>query len=51
MADLYAAANQESAVSSYLSAASPSPSTGFGHSLGVRHSPYHVGILDPIHFW
>ncbi|CDQ65612.1 unnamed protein product [Oncorhynchus mykiss] len=34
MADLYAAANQESAVSSYLSAASPSPSTGFGHSLG-----------------
>eukprot|EP00063_Salmo_salar_P052403 XP_014027238.1 PREDICTED: RNA-binding protein Musashi homolog 1 isoform X12 [Salmo salar] len=34
MADLYTAANQESAVSSYLSAASPSPSTGFGHSLG-----------------
>uniref|UniRef100_A0A8C8HMD8 RRM domain-containing protein n=1 Tax=Oncorhynchus tshawytscha TaxID=74940 RepID=A0A8C8HMD8_ONCTS len=34
MADLYAAANQESAVSSYLSAASPSPNTGFGHSLG-----------------
>ncbi|XP_029493489.1 RNA-binding protein Musashi homolog 1 isoform X15 [Oncorhynchus nerka] len=34
MADLYAAANQESAVSTYLSAASPSPSTGFGHSLG-----------------
>ncbi|XP_041756782.1 RNA-binding protein Musashi homolog 1 isoform X8 [Coregonus clupeaformis] len=34
MADLYAAASQESAVSSYLSAASPSPSTGFGHSLG-----------------
>uniref|UniRef100_A0A673YKZ0 Musashi RNA binding protein 1b n=1 Tax=Salmo trutta TaxID=8032 RepID=A0A673YKZ0_SALTR len=51
MADLYAAANQESAVSSYLSAASPSPNTGFGHSLGVRHSPYHVGILDPIHVW
>ncbi|XP_071012481.1 RNA-binding protein Musashi homolog 1b isoform X2 [Oncorhynchus clarkii lewisi] len=46
MADLYAAANQESAVSSYLSAASPSPSTGFGHSLGVRHSPYHVGPSD-----
>uniref|UniRef100_A0A4W5M5N2 Musashi RNA binding protein 1b n=1 Tax=Hucho hucho TaxID=62062 RepID=A0A4W5M5N2_9TELE len=34
MADLYAAANQESAVSSYLSTASPSPNTGFGHSLG-----------------
>uniref|UniRef100_A0A3P9AN58 RRM domain-containing protein n=1 Tax=Esox lucius TaxID=8010 RepID=A0A3P9AN58_ESOLU len=34
MADLYAAASQESAVSSYLSAASPSPSTGFSHSLG-----------------
>ncbi|KAJ7994108.1 hypothetical protein DPEC_G00262500 [Dallia pectoralis] len=43
MADLYAAASQESAVSSYLSAASPSPSAGFSHSLGVRHSPYHVG--------
>ncbi|XP_063769200.1 RNA-binding protein Musashi homolog 1 isoform X5 [Pseudophryne corroboree] len=34
MAELYGAANQESAVSSYLSAASPAPSTGFGHSLG-----------------
>ncbi|XP_035641319.1 RNA-binding protein Musashi homolog 1 isoform X10 [Oncorhynchus keta] len=45
MADLYAAANQESAVSSYLSAASPSPSTGFGHSLGVRHSPYHGPLI------
>ncbi|XP_029493488.1 RNA-binding protein Musashi homolog 1 isoform X14 [Oncorhynchus nerka] len=45
MADLYAAANQESAVSTYLSAASPSPSTGFGHSLGVRHSPYHGPLI------
>ncbi|XP_029533700.1 RNA-binding protein Musashi homolog 1-like isoform X5 [Oncorhynchus nerka] len=45
MADLYAAANQESAVSSYLSAASPSPNTGFGHSLGVRHSPYHGPLI------
>ncbi|KAG2471025.1 MSI1H protein, partial [Polypterus senegalus] len=35
MADLYGAANQESGVSSYISAASPAPSTGFGHSLGV----------------
>ncbi|XP_038560317.1 RNA-binding protein Musashi homolog 1b isoform X6 [Micropterus salmoides] len=34
MADLYGAASQESAVSSYLSAASPAPSTGFSHSLG-----------------
>ncbi|XP_026115110.1 RNA-binding protein Musashi homolog 1-like [Carassius auratus] len=34
MADLYAAANQESAISSYISAASPAPSTGFSHSLG-----------------
>ncbi|XP_070760114.1 RNA-binding protein Musashi homolog 1b isoform X1 [Enoplosus armatus] len=36
MADLYGTASQESAVSSYLSAASPAPSTGFSHSLGVR---------------
>ncbi|XP_043833255.1 RNA-binding protein Musashi homolog 1 isoform X6 [Dromiciops gliroides] len=28
------AANQDSGVSSYISAASPAPSTGFGHSLG-----------------
>lgn len=35
MADLYGTASQESAVSSYLSAASPAPSTGFSHSLGV----------------
>ncbi|XP_014837870.1 PREDICTED: RNA-binding protein Musashi homolog 1-like isoform X2 [Poecilia mexicana] len=34
MADLYAAANQDSGVSSYISAASPVPSTGFGHGLG-----------------
>ncbi|KAJ3602098.1 hypothetical protein NHX12_029857 [Muraenolepis orangiensis] len=34
MADLYAAANQDSGVSSYISAASPSPSSGFGHGLG-----------------
>ncbi|XP_075960722.1 RNA-binding protein Musashi homolog 1b isoform X4 [Anarhichas minor] len=34
MADLYGTASQESAVSSYLSAASPSPSSGFSHSLG-----------------
>uniref|UniRef100_A0A7N8WR47 Musashi RNA binding protein 1b n=1 Tax=Mastacembelus armatus TaxID=205130 RepID=A0A7N8WR47_9TELE len=34
MADLYGTASQESAVSSYLSATSPAPSTGFSHSLG-----------------
>uniref|UniRef100_A0AAY4DA07 RRM domain-containing protein n=1 Tax=Denticeps clupeoides TaxID=299321 RepID=A0AAY4DA07_9TELE len=34
IADLYGAAGQDSAVSSYISAASPAPSTGFGHSLG-----------------
>nr|XP_014345130.1 PREDICTED: RNA-binding protein Musashi homolog 1 isoform X2 [Latimeria chalumnae] len=34
MADLYGAANQDSGVSSYISAASPAPSTGFSHSLG-----------------
>lgn len=34
MAELYGTASQESAVSSYLSAASPAPSTGFSHSLG-----------------
>lgn len=39
MADLYAAANQDSGVSSYISAASPAPSTGFGHGLGVRLTP------------
>lgn len=37
MADLYGTASQESAVSSYLSAASPAPSTGFSHSLGVSY--------------
>ncbi|KAI4896171.1 hypothetical protein NFI96_031160, partial [Prochilodus magdalenae] len=35
MADLYGTASQESTVSSYISAASPAPSTGFSHSLGV----------------
>lgn len=35
MAELYGATNQDSGVSSYISAASPAPSTGFGHSLGV----------------
>uniref|UniRef100_A0A8C2F0N2 Musashi RNA-binding protein 1 n=1 Tax=Cyprinus carpio TaxID=7962 RepID=A0A8C2F0N2_CYPCA len=34
MADLYGTANQDSAISSYISAASPAPSTGFSHSLG-----------------
>uniref|UniRef100_A0A671KIH7 Uncharacterized protein n=1 Tax=Sinocyclocheilus anshuiensis TaxID=1608454 RepID=A0A671KIH7_9TELE len=34
MADLYGTANQDS-ISSYISAASPAPSTGFSHSLGV----------------
>uniref|UniRef100_A0AAZ3S0J8 RNA-binding protein Musashi homolog 2 n=1 Tax=Oncorhynchus tshawytscha TaxID=74940 RepID=A0AAZ3S0J8_ONCTS len=34
MADLYAAASQDSALSSYLSAASPGPNSGFGHGLG-----------------
>lgn len=36
MAELYAAAaNQDSAVSGYISAASPAPSTGFSHGLGA----------------
>lgn len=46
MADLYAAANQDS-VSSYISAASPAPSTGFGHGLGVgtvRHTGTYTNI-------
>uniref|UniRef100_A0A6Q2Y1V9 RRM domain-containing protein n=1 Tax=Esox lucius TaxID=8010 RepID=A0A6Q2Y1V9_ESOLU len=34
MADLYAAASQDSAVSSYISAASPGPNSGFSHGLG-----------------
>uniref|UniRef100_A0A671P3U8 RNA-binding protein Musashi homolog 1 n=1 Tax=Sinocyclocheilus anshuiensis TaxID=1608454 RepID=A0A671P3U8_9TELE len=34
MAELYAAANQDSGISGYISAASPAPSTGFGHGLG-----------------
>ena len=45
MADLYGAASQESAVSSYLSAASPAPNTGFGHGLGVRPPGDRPGIL------
>lgn len=44
MADLYGTASQESAVSSYLSAASPAPSTGFSHSLGVR-PPQLLGLV------
>uniref|UniRef100_A0AAR2KDW3 RRM domain-containing protein n=1 Tax=Pygocentrus nattereri TaxID=42514 RepID=A0AAR2KDW3_PYGNA len=34
MADLYGTTSQDSTVSSYISAASPAPSTGFSHSLG-----------------
>ncbi|KAM9475930.1 RNA-binding protein Musashi homolog 1b [Clarias gariepinus] len=34
MAELYGTASQESTVSSYISAASPAPSTGFSHGLG-----------------
>uniref|UniRef100_A0A672LWE1 Musashi RNA binding protein 1 n=1 Tax=Sinocyclocheilus grahami TaxID=75366 RepID=A0A672LWE1_SINGR len=34
MAELYAAASQDSGISGYISAASPAPSTGFGHGLG-----------------
>ncbi|XP_053299978.1 RNA-binding protein Musashi homolog 1 isoform X1 [Pleuronectes platessa] len=34
MADLYAAANQDSGIGGYMSAASPAPSSGFGHGLG-----------------
>ncbi|XP_056585933.1 RNA-binding protein Musashi homolog 1b isoform X3 [Triplophysa dalaica] len=37
MADLYGTASQES-VGSYISAASPAPSTGFSHSLGTCFS-------------
>lgn len=35
MADLYAAANQDSGVSGYISAASPAPSAGFTHGLAA----------------
>ncbi|XP_069475860.1 RNA-binding protein Musashi homolog 1 isoform X7 [Ambystoma mexicanum] len=35
MAELYGAASQESAISSYISAASPAPNAGFAHSLGA----------------
>uniref|UniRef100_A0A673HH97 RNA-binding protein Musashi homolog 1 n=1 Tax=Sinocyclocheilus rhinocerous TaxID=307959 RepID=A0A673HH97_9TELE len=41
MADLYGTANQDSAISSYISAASPAPSTGFSHSLGVSNNNYY----------
>ncbi|KAK1786655.1 hypothetical protein P4O66_003093 [Electrophorus voltai] len=34
MAELYGTTSQDSTVSSYISAASPAPSTGFSHSLG-----------------
>uniref|UniRef100_A0A671P3L6 RNA-binding protein Musashi homolog 1 n=1 Tax=Sinocyclocheilus anshuiensis TaxID=1608454 RepID=A0A671P3L6_9TELE len=40
MAELYAAANQDSGISGYISAASPAPSTGFGHGLGVGSIRY-----------
>lgn len=46
MADLYAAANQDSGVSSYISAASPAPNTGFGHGLGVGHACYIKNMQD-----
>lgn len=54
MADLYGAASQESAVSSYLSAASPAPSTGFSHSLGVSElfeESYRVFLLTCLSFF
>lgn len=47
MADLYAAANQDSGVSSYISAASPAPSTGFGHGLGVGQPPSDLSHHPP----
>ncbi len=43
MADLYGTANQDATLSSYISAASPAPSTGFSHSLGV--SQWHAVLL------
>lgn len=46
MAELYGAANQDSAVSSYISAASPAPSTGFGHSLGVSGRSWRTPKLE-----
>lgn len=50
MADLYAAANQDSGVSSYISAASPAPSTGFGHSLGVSTIKSRT-FINVYHLW
>lgn len=46
MAELYGAANQDSGVSSYISAASPAPSTGFGHSLGVSGQSWQTQKLE-----
>lgn len=46
MAELYGAANQDSGVSSYISAASPAPSTGFGHSLGVSGQSWKTQKLE-----
>ncbi|XP_042338503.1 RNA-binding protein Musashi homolog 1-like isoform X1 [Plectropomus leopardus] len=48
MADLYAAANQDSGVSSYISAASPAPSTGFGHGLGKVYPLLSVHPQGPL---
>ncbi|XP_076130006.1 RNA-binding protein Musashi homolog 2 isoform X3 [Alosa pseudoharengus] len=40
VADLYAAASQDSGVGNYISAASPQPGSGFGHSIAVSiHGP------------
>lgn len=50
MADLYAAANQDSGVSSYISAASPVPSTGFGHGLGVSRDTHKNEKLFQVQF-
>ena len=46
MAELYGAANQDSGVSSYISAASPAPSTGFGHSLGVSGQSWRTSEVE-----
>ncbi|XP_051269972.1 RNA-binding protein Musashi homolog 1 isoform X1 [Dicentrarchus labrax] len=48
MAELYAAANQDSGVSSYISAASPAPSTGFGHGLGKAYPLLSVCPQGPL---
>lgn len=49
MAELYGAANQDSGVSSYISAASPAPSTGFGHSLGVSGQALRASTSPLLH--